>query len=132
MCLVTNPKSIDCQCPRKSLIPGALKTLRSNLTGQLPIHVFELGDVVHLTHDKGNANNQRSLVLACMRVSSNFDFVHGCLDFICGAMDVQYSLKHSEEQLFIKNRGVDVLVNGEVVGVMGIVHPWTLEKFEVT
>eukprot|EP00341_Mesodinium_pulex_P004513 CAMPEP_0116961774 /NCGR_PEP_ID=MMETSP0467-20121206/46795_1 /TAXON_ID=283647 /ORGANISM="Mesodinium pulex, Strain SPMC105" /LENGTH=93 /DNA_ID=CAMNT_0004649835 /DNA_START=1167 /DNA_END=1448 /DNA_ORIENTATION=+ len=48
LCLVNNAKSIDCQCPRKSLIPGILKTLKSNKGEQLPINVFELGDIVWL------------------------------------------------------------------------------------
>lgn len=52
LCIVANPKSIDCQCPRKSLIPGIMKTLRSNKSEQLPINIFEVGDIVLLNGNK--------------------------------------------------------------------------------
>lgn len=78
LCIVENPNSIDCQCPRKSLIPGILKTLRSNKSEQLPINIFELADVLLLENNK--AINYRSLCMASMKVSSNFDELHGCLD----------------------------------------------------
>lgn len=66
-----------------------------------------------------------------MRVTSHFDEMHGCLDFISCSMGVEYELQESKEEMFVKNRGVDVLINGVIVGHMGIVHPWTLNKFEI-
>jgi len=66
-----------------------------------------------------------------MRVSSKFDEIHGCLDYLSSSMGFTYSLQDSQEQCFIQNRGVDILVDGLVVGVMGIVHPWTLNKFDI-
>jgi len=66
-----------------------------------------------------------------MRISSNFDYIHGSLDQIATVMGFEYELVDSSEELFIKNRGVNVVVAGEVVGVMGIVHPWTLGKFDI-
>jgi len=66
-----------------------------------------------------------------MRVASNFDAIHGTLDQLATVMGFEYELTDTSEQLFIKNRGVDVNVNGVKVGVMGIVHPWTLGQFEI-
>jgi len=66
-----------------------------------------------------------------MRSASNFDMIHGSLDQIATVMQFEYQLQDSNEQLFIKNRGVDIYVKGIKVGVMGIVHPWTLGKFEI-
>lgn len=66
-----------------------------------------------------------------MRVASNFDNIHGSLDHLASVMGFGYELKDSSEELFIKNRGVDIIVNGVKVGVMGIIHPWTLGQFEI-
>jgi len=55
LAVVSNPKSIDCQCARTSLIPGLLKTFHSNKGEQLPVDLFELGDIVLI--EKGIAVN---------------------------------------------------------------------------
>lgn len=55
LAIVSNPKSIDCECARKSLIPGVLKTLHSNKGAHLPINIFEMGDIVLL--EDGVARN---------------------------------------------------------------------------
>lgn len=43
---IINPKTIDFQVARTTLIPGILKSLSSNRTTTLPIRIFEIGDVV--------------------------------------------------------------------------------------
>lgn len=131
LALVSNPKSIDTQCCRKSLIPGLLKTLHSNKSESLPINIFEVGDVVIYNDKLDNAINQRYLCLATMSTKSKFDEIHGCLDWISCCMDFEYKLEISSEELFIKNRGVNILYNNDIVGVMGIIHPYTLNEFSI-
>jgi len=131
LALVGNPKSIDTQCCRKSLIPGLLKTLHSNKSESLPINIFEVGDVVIYDNKLDIAVNQRYLCIATMATKSKFDEIHGCLDWICNCMEFDYKLETSNEELFIKNRGINILCNNEIVGVMGIIHPYTLNEFEI-
>jgi len=48
LCIVDNAHSIDCQCPRNSLVAGLLKTFKNNKSASLPLNLFELGDIVLL------------------------------------------------------------------------------------
>ena len=41
-----NPKTLEYQVVRSSLLPGILKTVRENKKHALPIKVFEVSDIV--------------------------------------------------------------------------------------
>ena len=43
---IANPKTLDFQIGRTSLLPGLLKTIASNQGTALPIQLFEVSDVV--------------------------------------------------------------------------------------
>src|SRR5882757_5832257 len=43
---IGNPKTLEFQVVRTSLIPGLLKTIRENRSHSLPIKIFETSDVV--------------------------------------------------------------------------------------
>jgi len=46
LALISNPKTIEFQTARGSLIPGLLKTVQANKKMPLPLKVFEVSDVV--------------------------------------------------------------------------------------
>lgn len=50
-CHISNPKTLDFQVARTSLLPGLLKTIASNRNMPLPLKTFEISDVV-LRDDK--------------------------------------------------------------------------------
>lgn len=43
---LANPKSLEYQVVRTSLLPGLLKTIRENKSVRLPLKVFETSDIV--------------------------------------------------------------------------------------
>lgn len=51
---IGNPKTIEFQVARTSLIPGLLKTLNSNKKMPLPLKLFEISDVILKDNSKGN------------------------------------------------------------------------------
>lgn len=51
---IANPKTIEFQVARTSLIPGLLKTLNSNKKMPLPLKLFEISDVILKDNSKGN------------------------------------------------------------------------------
>lgn len=51
---IANPKTIEFQVARTSLIPGLLKTLNSNKKMPLPLKLFEISDVILKDNNKGN------------------------------------------------------------------------------
>lgn len=53
MVIVDNPKTLDFQVVRTTLIPGLLKSVSYNKSAPLPIKVFEISDVVLLDPNEG-------------------------------------------------------------------------------
>lgn len=83
MITVANPKTFEFQTARTTLIPGILKHLAANKSFKLPIHMFEVGDVVlkDATRVTG-ARNERRMVALRTDDKSDLEFIHGLLDYI--------------------------------------------------
>lgn len=50
---IANPKTLEFQVVRTTLIPGILKTIASNKNMPLPLRIFEISDVVVKDSSKG-------------------------------------------------------------------------------
>ncbi|SPO01030.1 probable phenylalanine--tRNA ligase alpha chain [Cephalotrichum gorgonifer] len=80
---LANPKSLEYQVVRTSLLPGLLKTIRENTAHAVPLRVFETGDVVFKdASQERQARNERHFAAAWYGKTSGFEFVHGLLDRI--------------------------------------------------
>jgi phenylalanyl-tRNA synthetase beta chain len=78
---IANPKTLEFQVVRTSLLPGLLKTIRENRSHALPIRVFELSDVVFKdpSRERQARNERHAGAVWCAR-SAGFEVVHGLLD----------------------------------------------------
>jgi len=82
-CAITlaNPKSVEYQVVRTSLLPGLLKTLRENKAMGLPIGVFEVSDIALKDETKERkARNERHWAGVWINKTAGFEIVHGLLD----------------------------------------------------
>lgn len=82
---ISNPKTSEFEIVRTQLIPGLLKALSSNKgLVSLPIRLFEVSDVVHLSHtsETGAQNERHIAALYCDSGASGFSSIHGLLDRI--------------------------------------------------
>lgn len=78
---LANPKSLEYQIVRTSLLPGLLKTIRENTAHAVPIRIFEAADVAFKdTREERQARNERHFAAAWYGKSSGFEMVHGLLD----------------------------------------------------
>ncbi|KAL9935462.1 hypothetical protein V8E36_005810 [Tilletia maclaganii] len=88
-----NPKSLEYQIVRTSLLPGILKTVRENRKHALPLRVFEVSDVAFKSDAKEDAErcarNERRLGAVWCDKSAAFEVVHGLLDRIMRILAVQ-------------------------------------------
>lgn len=50
---ISNPKTLEFQVVRTTLIPGLLKTISSNKQLPLPLKLFEISDVAYKTNGSG-------------------------------------------------------------------------------
>lgn len=78
---LANPKTVEYQVVRTSLVPGLLKTLVSNKHHSLPMRIFEVSDVVLKAPElERKARNERHVAAAYCGKTSGFEIVHGLLD----------------------------------------------------
>lgn len=86
---IANPKTLEFQVVRTSLLPGLLKTIRENRSHALPIRLFEVSDVVFKdpTEEKQSRNVRHAAALWCSK-SASFEVVHGLLDRVMRMLEV--------------------------------------------
>lgn len=78
---LANPKSIEYQVVRTTLLPGLLKTLRENKAMGLPVGVFEVSDVAMKDESRERkARNERHWAGVWINKTAGFEIVHGLLD----------------------------------------------------
>ncbi|KAJ5818753.1 phenylalanine--tRNA ligase subunit beta [Penicillium riverlandense] len=150
---LANPKTLEFQVVRTSLLPGLLKTIRENKSHSVPMKVFEVSDVAFkdLSLER-KSRNERHFAAAWYGKTSGFEVVHGLLDrvmamlksaFITGeeglenaAMsDAQYYIKELDEPTYFHGHAASIhaRIGGKdlVIGSFGILHPTVLEKYEL-
>ncbi|KAI9366740.1 hypothetical protein DFJ73DRAFT_805348 [Zopfochytrium polystomum] len=138
---LANPKTVEYQVVRTSLLPGLLKTLSSNKKLPLPLKIFEVSDVVFKDDSiERRARNQRNLALMYANMkSSGFELVHGMLDRVMAMLNVPqvapgtadgHYIKESTNATFFPGRRADVFYQNKIIGTFGIVHPEVINNFE--
>lgn len=142
--VVANPQTAEFQVARTTLLAGLLKTVAANIKLPLPLKVFEISDVVLQcpATDTGARNHRRLAALRCAR-SAGFQDVQGLLDRVMLMLGVPcnhardparpgYFLQASADPAFFGELGAaDVIVSGQRVGVLGVVHPEVLAHYEL-
>ncbi|VDO01292.1 unnamed protein product [Rodentolepis nana] len=143
---ISNPKTLDFQVVRTSLLPGLLSTLSSNRSLPLPLKLFEVQDVVlkDASKDVGCRNSRRICAIYCNK-TSGFEFTHGLLDRLMHVLEVgyekkrkpngfAYKLEESDDSTFFPGRCADVILlpEGRSIGHLGIVHPNVLRNFDIS
>lgn len=86
---LANPKSLEYQVVRTSLLPGLLKTVRENKGHPLPIKVFETSDIaVKDPNEERQTRNIRHAAAVWCNKTAGFEIVHGLLDRIMAMLEV--------------------------------------------
>ncbi len=81
---LANPKTVEYQVVRTSLLPGLLKTVCANKHVPLPIKVFEVSDVVFKdSTQERRARNQRNVAAVFSSKTSGFEVRVLCKSFMC-------------------------------------------------
>jgi len=138
---IANPKTLDFQIGRTSLLPGLLKTIQNNQGTALPIQLFEVSDVIlkDPTRETGT-RNERRLCAVYYNKTPSLETVHGLLDRVMTLLKVPYNENRSndkgyylnnqnEDSAFFPGRHAQVIVSGQNIGVIGVLHPNVIEQF---
>ena len=109
----------------------------------LPLKLFEISDVVlkDQTKDVG-AKNERRLCAVNYNKTPGFETIHGLLDRVMQLLEIPpasskdsldgYRLKGCEDATFQPGRCAEIIACGKVIGKLGVLHPETILKFELT
>ena len=93
---LANPKTLEYQIVRTSLLPGLLKTIRENKGHPVPFKIFEVSDVAFKDDSaERKARNERHFAAAWCSKSSGFEAVHGLLDRVLQMLRTAF-LTHEE------------------------------------
>ena len=136
--VIANPKTIEFQVCRTSLLPGLFKTLANNKSNPLPWRLFEVSDTVHwdTSEDVGASNRRRLCVVYSDSATSGFEIVHGLVERILSMLGVpasDFGVRPGSDKLYLEGRCAEVYLKetGMAVGTFGTVHPEVLESFEL-
>lgn len=138
---ISNPKTLEFQVARTTLLPGLLKTLAANKKMPLPQKLFEISDVVvkDSTVEVG-ARNRRHICAVYCNKSDGFEIIHGLLDRTLQVLEIPwnldkdsngYYLRAVNDPTFFPNRCAEIVCNGNAIGKMGVLHPNVISKFDL-
>lgn len=151
---IANPKSLDFQVGRTSLLTGMIKAIVANKSNELPLKLFEIGDVVLVDSVKltgevsinpnvseyysasetvGAINQRRICLVYSNNTTSGLDLLHGSMDLLFKKLfdgKVEYELRENEAPFLYAKLQAGVFVKGEKVGEMGVVHPEILKQYK--
>lgn len=148
---LANPKTIEYQVVRTSLVPGILKTIKENRKHSLPIKVFECGDIVLKNLElERRAFNKRNWCAIYAGKTSGFEYVQGLLGKIMQTMRTPwledpknmnkrgYWIEEDKENpTFFPGRGAKVFfrasedAEAKHIGAIGVLHPEVMSSFEI-
>merc|ERR1712178_302607 len=131
---IGNPKTLEFQVCRTTLIPGLLKTVANNRSLPLPIKVFEIQEVVEKVDSEIGAINKRKICAVHYNTNSGFENIVGLADRLMQLLEIRnYKLKESNDPIFLPKRSCDLVIgDGElVVGKIGVLHPEVVTNFDL-
>ena len=141
---IKNPLSQERSHLRRSLLPGALTTARTNLRFIDKVNTFEVGSVFHPQKGKLLPNEPQRLSFLMSGVRNTNSWLNqddGHYDFF----DLKGILEHFLKSLHVDNvewkksrelpchpgRCANILVNGNVLGFAGELHPKIRDNFNL-
>ncbi|KAJ6486397.1 hypothetical protein C8R47DRAFT_521220 [Mycena vitilis] len=118
---IANPKTLEFQVVRTTLISGLLKTIRENRSHALPIKIFETSDVVvkDSSRERQTRNIRHAAAVWCNK-TAGFEVVHGMLDRAMKMLDVPrisihdhkaktgYYIKETSDPMFFPGRAATI------------------------
>ncbi|CAF1322083.1 unnamed protein product [Rotaria sordida] len=138
---IANPKTQDFQIGRTSLLPGLLKTVANNQGTALPIQLFEVSDVIlkDSTGETGCRNERRLCAIFYNKIPG-FEKIHSLLDRMMTLVKVPYNENRTndkgyylnnqgEDSAFFPGRHAQVILCGQNIGVIDVLHPNVIEPF---
>ena len=132
---VLKPASIEHRVVRPTILPLLLETLANNKHNELPQKIFEVGDCVVIdekdetlyTHCK----NVPKVSAVITHHNANFNEIKGLVEGLLREINMDYSIDNYKHPSFIDGRCAKIIVDNEIVGYFGELHPEIILNFEL-
>ncbi|CAB0004046.1 unnamed protein product [Nesidiocoris tenuis] len=136
---IGNPKTLEFQVVRTTLIPGLLKSVSFNKNAALPIRLFEVSDISFLDRDaECGARNERRLAAVYYDKKAGFEVIHGLLDRIMQTLGVPWSkddgyyIYGTDDETYFPKRCAEIRLKGVPIGSLGTLHPDVIKAFDLS
>ncbi len=120
-----HPISKDYTILRTSILPNLLEILSLNKHREMPHRIFEVSEVMI------NSKSKERIAGASIHSNSEFSEVKSIVESLLKELEQPYEITESKSPTFLEGRVADVMVNGNVIGVFGEIHPETITNFEL-
>ncbi|RXW24622.1 hypothetical protein EST38_g1242 [Candolleomyces aberdarensis] len=141
---IANPKTLEFQVVRTTLIPGLLKTIRENRSHALPVKIFETSDVVFkdATRERQARNERHAGAVWCNK-TAGFEIVHGMLDRAMKMLEIPrissqdhdaptgYYIKETSDEMYFPGRAANIYYRPPPNHPSRLAKLKVLEKFEI-
>ncbi len=126
---IKNPISEEHTIVRTSIIPSLLNFLKINKHKEMPLKIFEIGDVVYV--ENSEVMERRMLGACIMHSRANFNEIKEVVEGFLESLGVNYEVEACNSYGFIDGRSACIVIDNKNLGYFGEVHPEVLEKYEL-
>lgn len=129
---VANPMTENFEFVRSSILPQLLYSESVSGNAVYPHKSFEAGKIAY-PDENDNYGSVTKNYLGFLHSDNGADFnvVSGYVSAVMFYLSREYSLEELDDPRFIPGRGASVLYNGNIVGILGEVHPQVLENWGI-
>ena len=125
---LANPITVDHTMMRQRILPSLLQLLAANRHHELPQRVYELGTVVHDSHNGTRA------AWACAEVAGGFSAAKGIAqaflrDIGADLSEAEWKATEPNDGPWRTGRGAKAIVAGDEVGQFGELDPFVTAEF---
>ncbi|MBS7631379.1 phenylalanine--tRNA ligase subunit beta [Candidatus Bathyarchaeota archaeon] len=128
-----NSKNEEYNIVRNRLIPSLLEVLSLNKHHPYPQNIFEVAEVLILDPEEDTgAKTAKRLAVALCHAKSNFSEIKSVTISIIDNLGIRnINIEPSDITCFIEGRGMNVKVEGHLIGYAGELKPEVLENWEI-
>ncbi|MDG5758564.1 phenylalanine--tRNA ligase beta subunit-related protein [Natronococcus sp. A-GB1] len=129
---IKEPYSEDYTMLRTWCLPSLLQVLENNTHRAYPQHLSEVGFAAELDETENTGVGEGRHVGAVLAShGSGYEDAKARLQALARDFDVELETPATEHPTFIPGRAADVVIDGEVVGVVGEIHPKVLVEHDL-
>lgn len=117
---------------RPNLLIPALRTISENKDKDYPQLIFEIGAIFKNSRAKNletDIQEEKHLIVAA--APANITKIKQILDYLFNQLNISYEIKENSYPKLIEGRAGSIYINSKLAGMIGEIHPETLQKWNI-